>query len=129
MKDSFSFMSPKEAGVASGYSARHIQTLITQGKIAATKEEGKYYIEKSEFYRLFPKAHEEEMKRNVSLKASEAYRIECENNMLKQMNSQKDKEIEFLRNQIESVAHEKLKMLEVIMSNTRLLEHKKQGQI
>jgi len=123
MKDSFTWLTPKQAGELAGYSARHIQNLITSGKLVATKEDGKYYIEKSEFFRYFPKAHRKEQEGNTAQVIAEKERLEMENQMLKDMSSQKSDEVEFLRSQIEFISNEKTKMMDVIVSNTRRLEH------
>lgn len=124
MKDSFSWLTPKQAGELAGFTARHIQNLICQGKLSATKEDGKYYIERSEFFRLFPKAHKKEQEGNITQQLAEKERLEFENNLLKNAASQKDKEIEFLRNQISYISQEKIKMLDTIVNTTRLLEYK-----
>ena len=129
MKDSFSWLTPKQAGELAGYTARHIQNMITSGKLSATKEDGKYYIDKSEFFRLYPKAHKKEHQGNSALQLSEQQRLELENTMLKDSTSQKEKEIEFLRNQIEFISQEKTKMLDVIGSTTRLLEYKNEKSV
>lgn len=126
MKDSFSWLTPKQAGELAGYSARHIQNLIVSGKLSASKEDGKYFIDKSEFFRVFPKAHRKEQEGNSAQQAAEKQRLELENGLLKEISSQKDKEIEFLRNQVEFVSQEKVKMLDVIVSNTKLLEYKQE---
>lgn len=127
MKDSFSWLTPKQAGELAGYSARHIQNLIVSGKLCATKEDGKYFIDKSEFFRVFPKAHKKEQEGNTAQQVAEKQQLEMENRMLKEMASQKEKEIEFLRNQVEFISHEKVKMLDAISSHTRLLEFKETG--
>lgn len=124
MKDDFSWLTPKQAGALAGYTARHIQNLITTGKLSATKEDGKYYIEKSEFFRMFPKAHKKEQEGNAAQQIAEKERLEFENTLLKEAASKNDKEIEFLRNQIEFISTEKTKMLDTIVSTTKLLEYK-----
>lgn len=124
MKDSFSWLTPKQAGVLTGYTARHVQNLITKGKLSATKEDGKYYIDKAELFRVFPSAHRKEQEGNSSQQASEKERLAFENNILKESSIHKDKEIEFLRNQIEFVSNEKVKMLDAIVNQTKLLDHK-----
>lgn len=124
MRDNFSWITPKQAGELAGYTARHIQNMITTGKLSATKEDGKYYIEKSEFFRLFPKAHKKELEGNSAQQVAEKERLAFENTMLKDTASQKDKEIEFLRNQINFISQEKTKMLDTIVSTTKLLEYK-----
>lgn len=124
MRDNFAWLTPKQVGELIGYSARHVQNLIVNGKLSATKEDGKYYIEKSEVFRVFPKAHKKEIEGNTSQQLVEKERLQFENAMLKDTASQKDKEIEFLRNQIEFISNEKTKMLDALSSTTRLLEYK-----
>lgn len=124
MKDNFSWLTPKQAGELAGYSARHIQNMITSGKLSASKEDGKYYIDKAEFFRLFPKAHRKEQEGTSSEIEAEKQRLEFENNLLKEVAIQKEKEIEFLRNQVEFVSIEKVKMLDAIVNHSKLLDHK-----
>ena len=124
MKGNFSWLTPKEAAQIIGCSTRHVQNLIVAGKLSASKEDGKYYIDKSEFYRVFPETHRKEEEVSVETKACEADRLNIENQFLKTMFDKKEKEVEFLRSQIENVSCEKSKMLEIIGSNARLLEHK-----
>lgn len=128
MKDSYSWLTPKQAGELAGYSARHIQNLIVSGKLSATKEDGKYFIDKAEFFRVFPKAHRKEQEGNSAQREAEKQRLEFENGLLKEVASQKDKEIEFLRSQVVFVSHEKEKMLDALVGQTRLLEHKQKKE-
>lgn len=125
MKDSPSVLSPRQAGELAGKTARHIQHMINDGRLSATKQDGRYYIDKAEFFRVFPEAHMDEQKRNRSGLESEKERLEFENGMLKEIASSRNKEIEFLRNQIESISLEKTKMLEVISTHTRILGQRK----
>ncbi len=125
MKDNPSWLTPKQAAEIAGYSTRHIQNYITNGKLCATREDGKYYIDKSEFYRVFPKAHKKEQQGNFAQTEAEKERLERENEILKDIAKKKDEEIEFLRTQMEFVAQEKAKMLDAIVGQTRLLEHRK----
>ena len=124
MRDDFSWLTPKQAAELVGYTARHIQNLITKGKLSASKEDGKYYIEKSEFFRLFPKAYKKEKEGNSAQQVAERERLEFENTVLKDRSSKQEKEIEFLRSQIEFISTEKVKMLDAIVSTTKLLEYK-----
>jgi excisionase family DNA binding protein len=116
-------MTPKQAAVLLGCTARNVQNLISKGKISATREDGKWFIEKSEFFRVFPEAFKRSEEGNDTNKAIKSARIEVENDYLKEMAVQKDREIEFLRNQLESFTKEKSQMLEAITHHTRLLEH------
>ncbi len=129
MKDEISWLTPKQAAGLVGYTARHIQNLITGGKLSATKDDGKYYIEKSEFFRVFPKAHKKELDGNLSQQQAEREKLEFENNLLKEVSAKKDQEIEFLRNQVEFISTEKIKMLDAIVNQTRLLDHKEEKEM
>jgi hypothetical protein len=124
MKDPLVWLTPKQAADLCGYSARTIQNFIMKGKISATKEDGKYYIDKAEFFRVFPDAHRRAEKMDGSQREVEIARKEVENEYLKEMISQKDKDIEFLKSQLESFTGEKKQMLEAITHHARLLEHK-----
>lgn len=124
MKDSRTWLDAKQAGKLAGFTGRHIQNLIAKGKLSATLDSGKYYIEKSEFFRVFPEAHRKD-ELGTTEKVEAAYeRMKSENVLLRDMISMKDKEIEFLKNQIEIFNIEKNKMLEAINSHARLLEYK-----
>jgi hypothetical protein len=124
MKDSSSWLTPKQAATILGCTARHINNCIVKGKLSATREDGRYYIDKSEFYRVFPEAHKKEQERNPDNKRIEQEKIKIENEMLKQIAEIKDKEIEFLRKQLETFNMKESKLLDTIQSHTRLLEHR-----
>jgi len=128
MKDTFSWLTPKQAALLVGYTPRHIQNMITKGKISATREDGKYYIDKAEFFRVFPEAHRKEQERTPAQHIAEKERLKLENDLLKDGSSKKDEEIDFLRNQIEFISQEKMKMLEAMTCFGRLLENKKQDE-
>lgn len=123
MKDSSSWITASDAAKLLGCTSRHITNCITRGKLSANKEDGKYYIDKSELFRVFPAAHIKEQERNPVTQKLESERIKLENTMLKEMTYQKDKEIEFLRNQIEVFNKKESQMLDTIQSHTRLLEY------
>jgi len=124
MKDSTSWLTPKQAANLAGYTGRHITNLITRGKLSATRDDGRYFIEKSEFFRIFPEALKKEQEGSERNLYAENSKLELENRMLKDIGSHKDKEIEFLRAQIEIYHREKDKMLDSLKSHARLLEHK-----
>jgi len=124
MRDSSTRLTPKEAAGIVGCSTRLIQKYIVDGKLCASREDGKYYIERSEFFRVFPKAHKKEQDSNIAFIQAERERLENENYTLKEIASKKDLEIQFLRQQMEMVSVEKTKMLDTIISYTKLLEHK-----
>lgn len=129
-----SFLSTREAAEISGFSSRHIQNLITRGDMSATRgHDGRYLIEKSEFYRVFPDAHEQRMvphDNEIIEKYSENVLLEAENKFLKEMLAEKDRRItekdaqnEFLHKQLEVAATEKAMLLETIGSNQKMLEY------
>ena len=127
MSNSPSNLTASQAARLANCTSRHINNLITRGDLSAKKFDNKYLIEKSEFFRVFPEAHKKEQEdSDVSLKVI-INRLESENALLKDISSKKDKEIEFLRNQIEVSNKEKQQLLESINSHTRLLEHKESG--
>lgn len=123
MKDSESWLSPRQAGLLVGYSARHVQNFIMNGKLSASKIDGRYYIDKAELFRVFPKEHkiiEEKDPDKIELKTA---KIEMENEFLRTMLENKEKENEFLKNQIEKHDVKEKQMMEAITHHTRLLEH------
>lgn len=123
MKETSSYLTSSEAALLVGCTSRHITNCITRGKLSASKEDGIYYIDKSEFFRVFPEAHIKEQERNPLTQKLETERTKIENALLKEMSSQKDKEIEFLRSQIDVFNRKEQQMLETIQSHTRLLEY------
>ena len=125
MKDSSSRLTPKEAAQLAGYTPRHMLNLIVRGKVSAIKEDGRYFIERSEFFRVFPDAHKKEMDRTSSTNEVEVARMEAENALLKEMANQRQEELDFLRDQITVFNKEKHQMLDAITSQTRILEHTK----
>ena len=128
------FLSTREAAEMSGFSSRHIQNLITRGNMSATRShDGRYLIDKYEFCRVFPDAHEQRMvpyDNEIIEKYSESVLLESENKFLKEMLAEKDRRIteedaqnEFLHKQLEMVAIEKTMLLETIVSNQKMIEH------
>jgi hypothetical protein len=125
MKENLSWLTPNQAGELIDLTGRQIQNLIKSGKIPGTKEDGRYYINKSDLFRIYPKAFAHENAMNTTRIDTEIVRKEHENELLKQLVRQTEKEVEFLRNQLLVSNREKEKMLDTITVNTRLLEHKK----
>lgn len=132
-----SFLSTREAAEQSGFSPRHIQNLITRGNISATRSnDGRYLIDKSEFYRVFPDAHEQRIvphDSEIIEKNSENILLEVENKYLKELLVEKDRRIiekdtqnEFLHKQLELAATEKAMLLETLGNNQKLLEHSRE---
>ena len=121
-----SFITTKEAAEASGFSTRHIQKLITSGKLSATRDDGKnYLINKAEFYRVFPTAKINEQTRIHAHNDGNSSRtvLETEVRHLQAMLAEKDKQNKFLHQQLEAATTEKAALLESLKSNQKLLEH------
>lgn len=123
MGEKNSLLSTREAAEIAGYSARHIQGMIKKGKLSATRDDGgNYLIEKSEFYRVFPDAHN---KRSTANSCDDSTRIVLEKEVqhLKEMLAEKSKQNEFLHKQLEVATTEKTMLMETLSSNQKLLEH------
>lgn len=123
MGEKNSLLSTREAAEIAGYSARHIQGMIKKGKLSAARDDGgNYLIEKSEFYRVFPDAHNKRSDANNGDNGSRVV-LEAEVQHLKEMLAEKSKQNEFLHKQLEVAATEKSMLLETLNSNQKLLEH------
>lgn len=117
----------REASVLLNYTQRHMINLIKKGKITADKDEdGKYYINKSEFFRVYPNAMKVEVD-GTSEKSMEGHArklLEEKIRHLQEIVDEKKKQNEFLTEQLSNFTHEKSKMLDAINSHARLLEFK-----
>lgn len=130
MKHEKTWLSCREAAVLLDCSQRHILNLIKKGKFSAVKDEdGRYCIEKSEFFRAYPElmhvevaGNGEKSSGNTSVKVLEE-RIKH----LQEMVNEKNKQNEFLLGQLEINTDEKSKMLDAINNHARLLEFKETG--
>lgn len=127
MTEEKAWLSCKEAAALLNYSQRHILNLIKNGKISASRnDDGKYIIQKSEFFRAYPTAmaqkehgSEENHSRNNSMKL-----MEEKIKHLQEMLDDKRKQNELLITQLNNFTEEKSKMLDTITSHTRLIEFK-----
>lgn len=123
MKGRNSSISTREAAELTGFSARHIQNMIKKGKLSATRDEGgNYSIDKSEFYRIFPQAHESGSRQNTNENSSRTV-LESQIEHLNEMIKEKNRQNEFLQKQLESANNEKSMLLETLTSNQKLLMH------
>lgn len=121
MEERNSLLSTREAAEISGYSSRHIQNMIKKGKLSATRDDGgNYLIEKSEFYRVFPDAHNKRSDANNSDKSSRIV-LEKEVQHLKEMLAEKSKQNEFLHKRLEMATTEKLMLMETLNNNQKFL--------
>ena len=121
------WLSCKEAAELLNCTDRNITTLITRGKLSAKKDEnGKYFIQKAEFFRVYPEAMKREKERSDE-KSGGKYSIKLLEERvrhLQEMIDEKKKHNDFLIQQLDNYTHEKSKMLDAINSHTRLLEYK-----
>lgn len=122
-----SWLTCREAGKILNYTQRHILNLIKNGKISADKDDdGRYYIQKAELYRVYP--HILEVEKDRSAKKPDGKNtlkfLEEKIRHLEEMVGEKSKQNEFLVEQLNNFTQEKSKMLEAINSNARLLEFK-----
>lgn len=124
MSEKEAWLTPKQAAELIGLSTRVIQKRCEAGEIPNQKEDGKYYIQKADFFRMYPEAHRREQQGNASQREIDHARMAVENELLKQMLEQSKKEVEFLRTQTDVSTQEKKQMLEAITHHARLLEHK-----
>lgn len=123
MSENNSSISTREAAEITGFSARHIQVLIKKGKLSASRDDGgNYIIDKSEFYRVFPDAHNKRSQANNDNDSSRTV-LEIEVQHLKEMLAEKNRQNEFLHKQLETAAAEKTILLETLSGNQKLLEH------
>lgn len=121
----------REAAILLNYSQRHILNLIKNGKLSADRDDdGKYYIDKSEFYRVYPHAMpieipvENDGNDSNSIENSSKQMLEIKIKHLEEMIDEKKKQNHFLTEQISNFTQEKLKMLDAINCHGRLLEFK-----
>jgi excisionase family DNA binding protein len=119
-----SWFTCREAADLLNYTQRHIVNLIKKGKLSAEKDEnGKYYIQKSEFFRVYPTAMkmEEPRTKEKSVEKSNGKFLEERVRHLQELIEEKNKQTEYLKEQISNFTQEKSKMLDAINGHTRLL--------
>lgn len=138
MKDEKSWLTCKEVAVLLNFTQRHIHNLINSGKLSAERDEsGKFYINKSEFFRVYPETMSIRKPRNgakSALKSTAKFPeekgqettkfLEEKVRHLQEMVAEKNRHNDFLVEQLSNFTQEKSKMLDAITSHTRLLEHK-----
>lgn len=130
MKYNDSVFTPTQLAKLTGYTYRHIVKMIETGKLSATKEDGHYYIDRAEYYRVFPDGIKkvkrmQKVQDELSKKeGNQSVLLEIELRHLKEILAEKNKTTQFLMEQINTINEEKSKMIEAITSQTRLLEHK-----
>ena len=128
-----SSLTTRQAADKSGMSARHIQRMITSGKLSATRSEGGVYlVDMAEFYRVFPDAHtgDNDRQKSHEVRGNDRQTLESEVRHLQEMLAEKDKQNglinkqnEFLQQQLEAATTEKTKLIETLSSTQKLLEH------
>ena len=121
-----------EAAKLSGFSLRHIQNMIKDGRLSASRtESGSYSIEKSEFFRVFPDAHPEKWQRKQTQNSFDESRIvhETEIKYLKQINELLQAQLNEARSLIEKSEKEKAALFDALGSTQKLLEHSKKKKL
>lgn len=119
-------LTTRQAADESGMSARHIQRMITAGKLSATRSDGGVYlIDPAEFYRVFPEAHVRDSDRQKPSNVGDSSRqtLEAEVRHLQVMLAEKSKQNEFLHKRLESSEAKEAALIETLSSNLKLLEH------
>lgn len=127
MNSEKTWLTCREAASLLNFTQRHIVNLIKKGKIRAEKDEdGKYYIQKSEFFRVYPQTmtQEEPGTTENSLEQGGKKFLEEKINHLQEILKERKEYNEFLTGQLQSFTQEKSKMLDAINGHTRLLEFK-----
>lgn len=121
-----------EAAQLSGYSLRHIQNMIKDGRLSATRtENSSYSIDKSEFFRVFPDAQPEVKQRKQMQSSPDELRIvhETEIKYLKQINDLLQTQLNEAKSLIEKSEKEKTALFEALGSTQKLLEHTKRKKL
>jgi len=126
MKESRSWLTPKQVADLSGVTTRTINNYITSGKLSASREDGRYYIDKSEFYRVFPNCNPEKKMRNAekNQESIDTITSEIEIQYLKEALLDKEKQNDFLKQLVGTYSDEKSMMLQTINIHSRMLENK-----
>ena len=116
------WISCKQAGEILNYTQRHITILIKKGKLKEEFEDGKYFIQKEEFFRAFPhtiKPKETKIEESINTKF-----LEEKICYLQSMLEDKKKENEFLREQLKMATSENSKMIDSLNGYLKFLERK-----
>lgn len=121
-----------QAAKLAGCSLRHIQNMIKDGRLSATRtENNSYSIDKSEFFRVFPDAHPEVRQRKQMQSSPDELRIvhETEIKYLKQINDLLQAQLDEAKSLIEKSEKEKTALFEALGSTQKLLEHTKRKKL
>ncbi len=130
MKESRSWITPKQAADIAGVTTRTINNYITSGKLSASREDNRYYIDKSEFFRVFPNCM---LKKSVgnfenSSENKDSIASEIEIQYLKEALLDKEKQNDFLKQLVESYTNDKSMMIQTINIHSKMLEHKQEAK-
>lgn len=116
-------LTTKEAAEKVGCSARTIQNMIKKGKLSATRRDDEsYIIDASEFYRVFPDAHDQRTVTQITETDSRTI-MELELEHLKEIIKMQKEQIGFLHEQLEFHRIEKSVILDTFNNNQKLLEN------
>lgn len=128
MNNSKTYIGSKEAAQLMDCSLRKVQKMIRTGRMAAQKDGGKYFIDRSELFRVFPMAFKNTPEGKIIDNSINVATADVEVDYLKGIVEDKKKEIESLREQIKMYGEENKKLVEVVNSYLRLVESNEAGK-
>jgi hypothetical protein len=120
----------REASVLLACSQRHVLNLIKKKNISVNRDEsGKYFIDKAEFFRVYPDAMKVESDGNSEKSGDDVTMKVLEEKIrhLEEMVDEKKKQNDFLMGQIGVSDEKQSKMLDALNNHARLLEYKETG--
>lgn len=129
--DEKTYLTCKDMAKLLNVTHRHVLNVLAKKNISTEKDEsGKHIVQKSEFFRVFPKLMNQEQSGNDEKSGgSESMKVMEEKiRHLQEMLDEKKKQNEFLMNQITISDDKQAKMLDAINGHTRLLEFKETGK-
>jgi hypothetical protein len=119
-----SWLTRKDVAYLLNESVRNIGHMIARGEIKAHKEEnGRVLIDKAEFFRMHPDAFQKANQEENTGKHSPKF-LEARINLLERLLEERKDTNKLLTDQLNNFSLEKIRMLEVISSHARILEHK-----
>lgn len=122
MTNEKTIVSAQEAADLVGCSIRKIQGMAKHGKISWTKDDrGNYKFDMSELVRVFPKVHATRTEAHTDDNKAQLLAQEVEH--LKEMLRVRTQQNDWLHGQLELICAEKTRLIDILGSNTKLLEY------
>lgn len=125
--DNKTYLTCKDIAKLLGVTHRHVLNVLSKKNISTEKDEsGKHIVQKSEFFRVFPKLmNKEQSGTEEKSDGNQAMKLMEEKiRHLQEMLDEKKKQNEFLMGQISLGDDKQTKMLDAINAHSRLLEFK-----